>query len=168
MWVLQAFNVYSARVCGIVIGGLLLVNLGVVFWGVLCRFVLDIPQQWADEVAVYLMVWAVFLGCSIGLHRNLHIKMTAIEDRIPGAYLRWVRLVFHLLIMVFLILTVVAGWRMVYALRGAYSPSLRVVSMYWVYSAIPVGCALMFLQALGLFLQEFQLGGSRTPAEPRT
>ena len=46
--------------------------------GVLFRFVLHRPLVWSDELASFLFLWLAMLGSVIALHRQQHMRLTAV------------------------------------------------------------------------------------------
>jgi len=42
------------------------------------RFVLRDSLSWSEELARYLMVWATFIGASIGVKRGSHVGVEAL------------------------------------------------------------------------------------------
>ena len=55
--------------------GLLIVNAGTRAFGT--------PVIWIDEVAIFAMIWAAFIGSSAGLARREHIAVTLLPDALP-------------------------------------------------------------------------------------
>ena len=60
---------------------LVLADIGVLFWGVVARFVLHRPLVWSDELASILFLWLAMLGSVIALQRSEHMRMTAVVGR---------------------------------------------------------------------------------------
>jgi len=52
---------------------------------VFCRYVLNLPLSWSEEVQIYGHVWIVFLTVPIAYNRGSHILMTMIFERFPSA-----------------------------------------------------------------------------------
>ncbi len=65
---------------------LVCVEVGILFAGVICRYVLDAPLVWSDELAEILFLWLAMLGAVIALRRGEHMRMTALVSRLPA---RW-------------------------------------------------------------------------------
>lgn len=130
-------------------------NVIIVFWSVLCRNILNIGQVWVEEVAIGLMIWSVFLGCSVAIKRSAHIRSEIIQQRIPLVYKRWVMIFIYIAILFFLFVIVKYGYDMVYLLRQARSHSLR-IKTYWFNSSILIGFGFSFSQTLELLLLELK------------
>lgn len=46
-----------------------------VFLQVVLRYVFNAPTSWSDEIAVYAMVWSVYLSCSWAVRERAHIRV---------------------------------------------------------------------------------------------
>ena len=62
---------------------LVLVEIGILFVGVVARFVLHRPIVWTDELASILFLWLAMLGSVIALQRGQHMRLTAIVTTRP-------------------------------------------------------------------------------------
>jgi TRAP-type C4-dicarboxylate transport system permease small subunit len=63
----------ACRALIVVFTGLLLVN-------VTLRYVFSSPLFFAEEVAVYILIWMAFLAISVSLHENTQIRLTLLID----------------------------------------------------------------------------------------
>jgi TRAP-type transport system small permease protein len=50
---------------------------------IVARYLFRSPFGWPEELAVFLLVWLTFLGASILLKRNEHIRVTLLLDKLP-------------------------------------------------------------------------------------
>jgi len=62
---------------------LVLAEIGILFVGVVARFVLHRPIVWTDELASILFLWLAMLGSVIALQRSQHMRLTAIVTTRP-------------------------------------------------------------------------------------
>jgi TRAP-type C4-dicarboxylate transport system permease small subunit len=58
---------------------LLVVEVFVLFIGVTSRYVFDRPTVWSDPLASVLFLWLAMLGAVVGLRRNKHMCLHAVE-----------------------------------------------------------------------------------------
>ncbi len=65
---------------------LALAEIGILFLGVIARFVFHRPIVWTDELASILFLWLAMLGSVIALQRGQHMRLTAI---VGGMAPRW-------------------------------------------------------------------------------
>ncbi len=56
---------------------LILFEVGVLFAGVVARYIFDRPLIWTDELASILFLWLAMLGAVIALRRDEHMRLTA-------------------------------------------------------------------------------------------
>ncbi len=57
---------------------LVLAEIGILFTGVMARFVFHRPIVWTDELASILFLWLAMLGSVIALQRGQHMRLTAV------------------------------------------------------------------------------------------
>jgi len=142
-----------ARASGTLAAWLALALVLVTLDGVFFRFVLNRPLQWTDELAVWSMIWMVWVG-AIGVMRrwdHVHIPM----------FLRLLPLPARMFFIPFakvltLICLGVILWYGVIVFQGSFhshSPSIG-VSNKWIKLAIPVGAGMMALCAIHLIIED--------------
>ena len=133
--------------------GLLLVMMVVlcldVFLGVFSRYVIGRTFTWYDEIARLLFVWIVFLGAAVGVRRGAHFRLHLLVDRLPRGARRPVHVFGVLVLMVFGLLLIQQGWKLVELGQFQRTPVMG-LSMQYVYASIPVGGALIILYSLPL------------------
>lgn len=104
---------------------------GVILANVIYRSI-GMPLIWADELAIYLMVWTAFIGASAGLAERDHIAITLFSDRVAAkgrvALVRVVNLT--LLAMLLLLLVVQWKWFDPIAFYTAQNPQAYALSTY--------------------------------------
>jgi len=126
-------------VCALV----LLVEIGLLFAGVVCRYVLHYPLVWSDELASILFIWLTMLGAVLALHKGSHMRLTAIVNRMP----RWAPLLGTmslLLTVVFLLALMHPVWEHVQSESILTTTALGIQNT-WRVSSLLVGLALMLL-----------------------
>ena len=126
---------------------LVLAEVGILFSGIVARYLLESPLVWTDELASMLFLWLAMLGAVVALRRNEHMRMTAVIGMVgPGtrAFLDAFALVAAL---AFLLLI---GWPAFEFARdeAMISTPAMDISNAWRAAALPVGSALMILTAV--------------------
>ena len=91
---------------------LLLLIMITVFMQVAFRYVFQLSVPWTEEAARYLNVWMVFLGCAVAVHRNTHIRVTFILDRLKGRRNALAALAIYVLMLGFDIVVVLGAIRL--------------------------------------------------------
>jgi len=56
---------------------------GSVFLQVIMRFGFDSATTWAEELAVYGMIFAIYLGASMAVRERSHIRITMVVQMLP-------------------------------------------------------------------------------------
>ena len=129
----------------------------VVFLQIFFRFVIKGPLPWSEELARYLMVWAVFIGASMGAKEGAHIGVKALVSVLPLPAKRVAVVLAGLLSLAFCLLIVVLSWEVVMfqTSSGQLSPAME-IPIYWAYLAVPVGSLLMGLRFIQFTLIELR------------
>lgn len=119
-----------------------------------------------EELTRYLMVWVVFLACSLALRDNAHVSIEIVVNRLSGRARAAYKLVAQLFLLTFLAFLIVEGIIALPFQLDQIIPTLD-ISIFWFYLAIPVGGALMVLNLLpGMAANVRILVGKGRPEEP--
>jgi len=139
------------RAIGLVVdraaAALVVVEIAVLFAGVVSRYVFRSPLVWSDELASILFLWLSMLGAVIALRHGEHMRMTAFVGKASPrrrAMLDSFALAASLAFLALVLLPVVN-----YASEEALivTPALE-ISNAWRASALPVGIGLMLVVAV--------------------
>lgn len=126
---------------------LLLLDLMVILFGVLMRYVVGGAPIWTDELARFLIIGGVMLAAGAVWVEGGHMRINVIEDLLPG------RLRKSLIIYQWLLIVVIAIGAAIFSYRYAFSVSMfktqglgisRTVPML----SLPLGFALLAWHAL--------------------
>ncbi len=115
--------------------------------GVFSRYVLASTFTWYDEIARACFIWVVFLGAAVGVKRGAHFRLHLVVDRFPPRVQRAAGVFGRLVVIAFSIVLIQQGWAFVELGRAQQTPVLG-MSKAWIYSAMPVGGALMVLYSV--------------------
>jgi TRAP-type C4-dicarboxylate transport system permease small subunit len=113
----------------------------------LLRYLFDAPLIWAEEIARYAMVWGTMIGVALAYRGGMHVAVTLLVDTIPERVQLALRLACHLISIVVAILIFRSGHILGGMLGMLQGPSSG-IAMIWVYSAIPVGAAMLLIEIL--------------------
>ncbi|MDL2280526.1 TRAP transporter small permease [Selenomonadales bacterium OttesenSCG-928-I06] len=144
----------------IVASAFLLTGLGLVFVSVICRYVLNDPIFWADEVAAYLIIWSAMLGFSIAFKENRHIRVVLFYNVMPYKVKRIFSTLVALCGLIFCILFTIAGIQLeeIYMMLG--QESLNAQIPLWIpYIVVPISGVTFGLRFLFELLFIFKNGG---------
>ena len=145
------------------IGLVLIGATALVFVNVFFRYVFNYALSWGDEVITYSLLWLVFLGSGVAARKGAHISMEALLTVLPARLQRRNAVFVNVACAALSAVVGYLGWRLAEAVRGLDQVGAASgVPMFWLYLAIPAGCALMML---GFF--EVALRHLRGPDRPR-
>lgn len=115
--------------------------------GVLFRYVLELPLEWSEELARFLIVSATFLGAVVPLERDRHFQVEMLVERLRPPARRQVMAGVNLVVGASLLVLLVYGVQLTAVTMHEDSPAMGVP--YGVtYATIPIGAALMLLVVL--------------------
>lgn len=135
---------------GAVIGGVLIaVMTAIVTIAVITRYLLRQPLGWSEEVSIYLMIWAIFLGTAYTLKHDAHIGVDLLMNRLSPR----IKPIFHcfhyLAGLLFLSILLFKGIAMIDLSIMLDSRSIATdFPLYLVQLAVPVGAVLLILQII--------------------
>lgn len=86
------------------------------------------PVIWIDELAIYAMIWAAFMGSSAALPRREHIAVTLLPDALPPKRRAALQVVVDALVVVFVCAFGFIVWRWFDPLTMMAAENLRAFS----------------------------------------
>ena len=138
-----------------IVGVLFLTLATITYVQVLFRYVLKNSLTWAHEVDIILMVWAVWLGAAVGIHRKAHLRITLLNERFSRELRRVLALSIDLLVLIFLFTVGIKGIGVVHSMEGMTFTSVD-LPRGLMFAAAPVGAALMALLLIPAVTQDIQ------------
>lgn len=124
-----------------------------VFINVVSRYALNVSIIWAEEVSQYLMIWIAYLGAGLALREGRHVAVEMLQDRLPAASGRRVRMAVGGLLLVFLGVVTVLGFQFAVFVWNQETPVLN-ISLGIPSLAIPLG-ALLFAVHLAFIFRRY-------------
>jgi TRAP-type C4-dicarboxylate transport system permease small subunit len=133
---------------GAAMGGILTAIMTlIVTYAVVLRYLLNRPIGWSEEISVYLMIWAVFLGTAYTLKEDAHIGVDLLMKKIPEKMRPWFLLFHYAVGILFLSVLFYKGIQMVDLSFVLDTRSMAIdFPLYISYLAVPFGSALLVLQ----------------------
>lgn len=138
---------------------LYLIMVVVILLQVFFRFVVKASLPWSEELARYIMAWAVLIGSSIAAREGAHIGIDSIVTRLPKKAESYVRTVAMALSLFFSLILVYLGLLMVQFLMntGQKTPAMM-IPMWIAYCSILFGAILMSIRFAQVTYQKFKEG----------
>jgi tripartite ATP-independent transporter DctM subunit len=125
---------------------LVLVEVAILFAGVIARYGLDKPLLWSDELAETLFLWLVMFGSVIALRRSEHMRMTAVVGRLPLRWQRWISTTALLVVATVLLILLPNAKDYMATQYAIITPALHVHDAYRVLGMV-IGIVLMLVIA---------------------
>lgn len=91
-------------------GGLIAIVFALLIANVLTRL-FKLPIYWIDELAIFVMIWAAFVGTSISIYHREHIAVTLLFDGLSERNRNILRIFVDVLLLTFLLIFAGLLWR---------------------------------------------------------
>lgn len=123
------------------------------------RYVLSSPIIWAEEICRYLLIWMCFLFAGAAFQRGEMAAIELLTSALPRRLRALVMVPAYVITTGFLGVLVYYGWSYAEENRVQAIPAVDFiwhslvgrdsgVSIFWVYLAVPVGCAILAVHFL--------------------
>lgn len=157
-WIAAASNAYD-RLALPAAMGLLAVMISLVAAQIVCRYLLNTPITWSEEVTTYLFAWLIFLGATISIKRDNAPALAVVVEALPARAAEFMRAFADMLALAVSVVLLVAGWHACADLMQQRSPALQ----------IPMGypCLVLPLAGLGFVLHYLLRAAERVSQSPR-
>lgn len=119
----------------------------VVSFSVFGRYVLGWTPAWGVPVASMAMIAIAFLGTSLGVYEESHLKLTLIDLVLPPAAIRWIDRFHTVLVTGFGVLLVIYGIRLADLGRLSRIPGIGIRTL-WFYIIVPVSGFVLVVHCL--------------------
>src|SRR5258708_3341940 len=139
----RALIVLVECVCAVLLGAEIVVLLA----GVVCRYVMQQPLVWSDELAGMMFLWLSMLGAVLALRRGEHMRMTAFVSRLSPERRAFVDTLALVLSVGLLGLVLTPAYDYASGEAAIVTPALQ-ISNAWRALALPVGAGLMLIVGL--------------------
>ena len=121
--------------------------ISIILYSVFRRYVLNKAVPWSEELAIFLMIWIIYLGISVAAKEESHIGMFVLQDLLADTVKNYLKRFINLLIIIFLTVISYQGIMLSIAVIQQKSPAVR-MSFFWPYLSVPVGAILMIVQVV--------------------
>jgi TRAP-type C4-dicarboxylate transport system permease small subunit len=141
----------------IVVGGLVLLSISVMLYGVLMRYVVlpitdwfdvDAPNFfWVEEVGETSLAWLTMIGAALAVKERSHFALNMLEHRFSPGMRKALHVFHNLIIAGFGGLVAWVGFKLVILNAALTSPALE-ISLGFIYASATVGGIMMAFYAL--------------------
>jgi C4-dicarboxylate transporter DctQ subunit len=148
---MKNFSSWVFRVEKAIGGILLLMMLCFVFFATIGRYTGWYNMAWSDEASRYCMIWSVFLLAGLSAFRGEMFSIDIVSEKLPLKGQKAFVIIRLLLMAAFCAFAIIYGGSMMAHQVKIHqlSPSLK-IPMYFMYSSVPVGCALLLAHYVAL------------------
>lgn len=111
----------------------------IIFLQVIMRYAFNNSLSWSEEACKYLFVWMIWLGTSIAVKLNGHLRIEVITGKLKGRAKYSVDVIDNLIWLAFCLFLAVNGSELVMSMmeRGKNASSIPWLKTWVVYLAIP-------------------------------
>ena len=146
------FSFLERRFEEIIAGVCVLTMTVLVFFQVVMRYVFNMPTSWSDEIAVYAMVWSVYVSASWAVRERAHIRVMNFINLFPAKGALALTILSDLLWFLF---SAFLTWQAIVLQESFWenkyeSPSLG-LDQKWPYMCLILGFALMTLRIAKIY-----------------
>jgi len=138
-----------------VLGVTVLITTVTIFSQVIFRYVFNAPIYWADEFAVLVFAWMIFLGTVVATRKNDHISVDTLTRLLPKRLRAGIAAVTHTLILLVLIPIFTEGVRLTAKTAGLLYPAME-ISRAFLYISLPVTVPLMGVYFIRIILSNLR------------
>jgi tripartite ATP-independent transporter DctM subunit len=125
---------------------LVVVEVGLLFAGIVARYLLHAPLTWSDELASVLFLWLAMLGSVVALRRGEHMRMTTFVNGAAPERRAFLEAFAMGVTIMFLVMIVHPSYEFLVDEQAMNMPGLD-ISAAWRAAAMPVGAVLMVITA---------------------
>lgn len=123
------------------------------FVQVIRRFIFNAAFPWAEEIAIYIMIWITFLGAVLCLRHQEHTRIDAFINLFPVKIRKWIE-VFDLIVCFAFMMLLCYHSIPLLKMMGKFTAAASKTPMYLVYSSILVSGILMIPYFILLIIQK--------------
>jgi TRAP-type C4-dicarboxylate transport system permease small subunit len=123
----------------------------IVIANVFGRYVLSDAIPWSEEIAKFVMVWMTFIAAPIGLQLGAHIAIDALANALRGRFYFLLQLAIFSAIIALMAMYVDEALFLTLNARIQRASTID-LSIFYVYAAMPIGCAVVALVSLEFWL----------------
>lgn len=135
-----------------------------IFYGVMMRYIFNVPIQWVVEINGYMLVAVTLLSMSYVLRIDGHIRVDILDKYWNVVMEKALKIISYICIFIFSIVFVTKGWDMVIRsfINNWKSSTLLATPLFIPQSLIPLGGLMLLSQSLLLVIETtFEKTGSK-------
>lgn len=141
----QGWRGFPDRLLEDTAGALLSVLAAVTLLQVTSRYLLAVSMPWTEEAGRFLFTWVIWLGAAVALRRAHHMRFEILVQALRPRSRAALGIVTNTLVLAFLALLVVQGWRVTESVALTSYIAIPWLSIKYAYGVTVVVGGLMFV-----------------------
>jgi len=138
-------NIFISKITGV----LILVQLGIVLYGVFFRYVLNTPLSWVLPITRIILVWTGLLGISIAFKEGEHVALKSFVFSLPAVIQKIILFFGYILIIIYLSILIWKGFPIAFGSTQLIMISEKLqIPLSWSMMAIPIGATINLIHLL--------------------
>jgi len=138
------------RLCALLMAALVMV----IWFEIFQRYALRLGFTWGEELSRYIMIWAALLAVPVGAYRREHIGLEIINNALPAAQRRYLRIVLDIIGLAFFVFMTIYGIGMAASGKTQYA-TIFGMNMVVPFASVPLCGALTSIQLIVTMLRDF-------------
>lgn len=155
------------KILAYILALMLLALVVIVFWQVICRFILKTSTLWQSEISTLIFIWATYLGAALAIRSGAQICMTLVINKTKKPVREIIQLLSALICEVIYVVFAAAGFAAVHKFGGATTTGLG-LPMPVVYYSFVVSGIIMILFGIGEVIKPILALAGKSLEEPET
>ena len=137
----------SGVISATILAGLCLI----IVYSVVMRFIFNSPVTWQYELTLVGLCWAIFIGMPMTFHKQEHLRLTFVTDKLSPKVWTVYMDVIDLLLIAFLVAGIVCSVSIIKSTWSTYYKTIAIRNGVY-YLAFPIGCAFSIVHLIDLIL----------------
>lgn len=133
----------------------------IIFIQVIMRYLFNNSLSWSEELVRYLFIWQIWLGASVGIKNNDHIRIEILTKKLQGKSRELLEILLNLMLTAFYIFMIVEGFAYLQTViaKDMTSTGLQ-IPLSIVYFSLPFGSAIVAVRLICRVINEIMHFGA--------
>lgn len=139
------------KICAVITGFILVALCLIIDYSVIMRFIFGNPVKWQYELTLVGLCWATFIGMPMTFHKQEHMRLTFITDKLKPGTWRVYMDVIDVILIVFMVVGIINSVQVV---QNAWSQMYQTIplSRGVYYLSFPIGAAISIVHLVDIIL----------------
>jgi len=152
MNLLKKFSDILYKISKIFITTSLAVIVILVFSQVVLRYVFHFGISWSQEITIYILIWMLLIGCSMGLRDGEIVSLNIFKEKLPKKNAVYISIFTDILLVVFFLIGIIANDKIIERSSKQLSPILH-IPMSWIAISFTISFLMAILYSLNHIIE---------------